>query len=163
MAFASLCNVSAEESIPSPDELLAEIPLSSSQKAFVQRSRKSVEAILDGRDDRLLMIVGPCSIHSEQSAYAYAERFARLAEEVSDRFFLVMRAYMEKPRTCGGWKGLIFDPDLNGSNNMSKGLSLSRKILIELTESQIPLGCEFLEINTSLFFSDAITWGCVGA
>lgn len=148
---------------PSPDALHAEIPLSSAQIHFVVTSRKTVKAILEGRDDRLLMIVGPCSIHSEKSAYAYAERFAHLAEKVADRFFLVMRAYMEKPRTCGGWKGLIFDPDLNGSNNMSRGLFLSRKILLELTERRIPLGCEFLEINTSLFYADLITWGCVGA
>ncbi|NGX54816.1 MAG: Phospho-2-dehydro-3-deoxyheptonate aldolase, Tyr-sensitive [Chlamydiae bacterium] len=162
----TLSTLSPEElatDIPTPLELASELPLTKSNTLFVNSCRQTVRSILQGLDNRLLMIVGPCSIHHPKSVYAYGEKFARLAKEVSERFFLVMRTYYEKPRTKKGWKGLIFDPNLDGSHDIGKGLRLTRELLVNLTEMGVPVGCEFLEIYTSHYFSDLITWGCIGA
>lgn len=149
--------------IPTPEEVRERFALHASEKQFLLDSRESIRRIMQGEDSRLLMIVGPCSLHEEESAYEYAKRFLKLSFEVKEKFFLVMRAYVEKPRTKTGWKGLLYDPDLDGSYNVKKGVLLTRKILHTLTTMQVPLACELLEITTSHYFSDLLTWGCIGA
>lgn len=149
--------------IPTPLELSLDFPRNKRAGVFVENARETIRGILQGVDPRLLMIVGPCSIHDEESTLEYAEKFRDLAEEVSDDYFLVMRAYFEKPRTTKGWKGLLYDPHLDGSYDMVTGLRLTRKLLVTLTEMEIPLGSELLEINTAPYISDLLSWGCIGA
>mgnify|MGYP001044640663 FL=1 len=146
-----------------PTELRSLYPLLNQQKAFIGNKRAEICQILSGKDSRHLLIVGPCSIHDVVSAKEYALRLSQLSREVSDHFLLVMRAYYEKPRTKLGWKGFLYDPDLNGSNDIQKGLSLTRQLLIDLTQLEIPLAAEFLEPASSVYFDDLISWGCIGA
>jgi len=150
-------------SLPTPEELQKDFPLTQAAASFVLRSREAVESILNGWDSRRLLIVGPCSIHDLSSALEYAERFRKLSERVSDHFFMIMRTYFEKSRTILGWKGMLYDPDLDGSYNLAKGARLTRQLLAELTEMHIPTGSELLEINTIHYYVDFLTWGCVGA
>lgn len=152
-----------QATLPTPSKLRKEIPLTDSHANFILNARESIEAILNGWDSKRLLIVGPCSIHDHKAARDYALRFKKLSEQVGDHFFMVMRTYFEKPRTNIGWKGLIYDPDLDGSHNLAKGVRLTRQLLADLAEMGIPTGCELLEINTSHYYSDFISWGCVGA
>src|ERR1700722_15429997 len=149
--------------LPTPQEMQNEIPLTRTHASFVLHSRETVEAIFNGWDSRRLLIIGPCSIHELQASREYAKRVKQLAEQVADRFFLIMRTYLEKPRTIIGWKGMLYDPDMNGTYNLEKGVRQARQLLAELTEMGVPLGCELLEINTSHYYSDFLTWGCIGA
>jgi 3-deoxy-7-phosphoheptulonate synthase len=149
--------------LPTPEELRRRWPLDIEDEEFIFHSRRQIENILQGKDPRLLMVVGPCSLHDEASTYEYAHHFRSLAAQVEKKFFLVMRAYVEKPRTKMGWKGLLYDPKLDGSDDLIGGLELSRKILLQLTQIKAPVGCEFLEINSSPYFSDLLSWGCIGA
>lgn len=151
------------KSLPTPFELQKAIPLSDVQSAFIGQSRKTLEAILNGRDPRKILIVGPCSIHDYRAAVEYAHLLSDLSERVSDQFFIVMRTYFEKPRTIGGWKGFLYDPDLDGSHNLARGISLTRQLLSDITDLSIPVGCELLELNTSHYYSDFLSWGCIGA
>jgi 3-deoxy-7-phosphoheptulonate synthase len=152
-----------KNSLLTPEELHKEIPLTEEHSAFVLRSRETVEAILNGWDTRRLLIIGPCSIHDLSSARDYAQRLSQLATQVCDQFFIVMRAYFEKPRTILGWKGMLYDPDIDGSYNMAKGVWQTRQLLAELTEMHVPVGCELLEINTASYYADFLSWGCIGA
>ncbi|MFZ0564923.1 MAG: 3-deoxy-7-phosphoheptulonate synthase [Chlamydiales bacterium] len=165
LSMTSLCltSISINEAFPSPQELRAQIPCLEAHTHFVQKSRKTIEAILKGLDSRLLIVVGPCSIHDLESAREYAWRLSELASHVSDRFFLVMRTYFEKPRTSLGWKGFLYDPDLNGSHNLTKGIRLARQLLLELTDMKVPVGSELLEAITAPYYSDFLSWGCIGA
>lgn len=163
MTLLSLPPDTLEELLPTPLEIQDEIPCLWSHASFIRRSRETVEAILNGRDPRLLLIVGPCSIHDFDSAREFALKFRNLAASVSDRFFLIMRTYFEKPRTVLGWKGLLHDPDLNGSFDFSKGIRISRTLLSELADMEIPTGSELLEMTSSSYYSDFLTWGCIGA
>jgi 3-deoxy-7-phosphoheptulonate synthase len=147
----------------SPRELLKEYPLSIKQMRFVEKSREIIRNILNGVDNRLLLIIGPCSIHDRQATIEYAKKLAALAEAVSDSFFIVMRLYYEKPRTTTGWKGMLYDPHLDGSNDINGGLRLTRSILSEATDMEIPVAAEILEPSSVHYFGDLITWGCVGA
>ncbi len=149
--------------VPTPEELINEYPLSLQDRNFIHHSRESVRAILEGGDRRLLLIVGPCSIHDLDSALEYAHRLSRLSHRVSDHLFIIMRAYVEKPRTITGWKGLLYDPDLDGSYNLGKGMRSSRQLFAELTRLRVPIGCELLEMVTAPYFADFLTWGCIGA
>lgn len=151
------------ENLPTPKELLQEIPLTLSEQDFVIKSRAEILSQLMGQDPRTLLIVGPCSLHDSEAVIDYAIKLQKLAEEVEDSFLIVMRAYFEKPRTSLGWKGMIHDPDLNGSNNISRGLRKTRKLLKELTSLGMPLACEFLDPAMTLYLGDTISWGCVGA
>jgi len=153
----------AECVVPTPEELQQEIPLTKTHAEFIMRSRQTVEAILNGTDERRLLIAGPCSIHDLAAAQEYARRFQTLSSRVSDRFFLIMRTYFEKSRTIVGWKGMLYDPDIDGSYNLAKGIKQTRQLLSELTDMQIPVGCELLEINTTHYYTDFLTWGCIGA
>ena len=146
-----------------PAILSDEIPLTAPASELVHTSRRRAEAILDAEDPRLLLVVGPCSIHDPRAALEYAGRLKELADEVGDALFVVMRVYFEKPRTVIGWKGLINDPDLDGSYHINKGLRLARRVLADLAELGLPAGTEFLDTTLGQFYADLISWGAIGA
>src|SRR5881296_3136467 len=146
-----------------PAILLEELPLSEKGSLVVGRTRKEVTRVLRGEDDRLLVIVGPCSIHDPVAGLDYARRLKKLADELGHDLRIVMRVYFEKPRTTVGWKGLINDPHLDGSFAINEGLRLARRLLLDLVELGLPSGCEFLDPITPQFTSDLVTWGAIGA
>lgn len=160
---AFLLNSTHTETIPSPEELLEEFPLLEEEAQYIQSSRQEIRDILHKRDSRHLMIVGPCSIHDVTSATLFAKKLKALAQSLSDTFLLVMRVYFEKPRTLLGWKGILRDPDLDNSYDTNKGLRLTRQLLLELAELQVPVATEFLDPASAFYFSDLISWGCIGA
>ncbi len=147
----------------SPAKLASEFPLTEDAANYLVQQRQEVEAILKGDDQRLLVIIGPCSIHDTQAAIDYATRLAKLHQEFKDDLCILMRVYFEKPRTTVGWKGLISDPDLDGSFNANKGLRLARRLLQEITELKLPIATEFLDMVNGQYIADLITWGAVGA
>ncbi len=149
--------------LPSALELKASLPLSTSLTEQVSAHRRAVRAILEGDDTRLLVIVGPCSLHDPQSALEYAERLTNLAAEVSDQMLLVMRAYVEKPRTTIGWKGLAYDPRLDGSDDMAVGLKLSRELMREMLYMGLPVATEILQPMAAGYFDDLLSWVAIGA
>jgi 3-deoxy-7-phosphoheptulonate synthase len=146
-----------------PAILLEELPLSDKGSQVVARARKEVARILSGEGDRLIVIVGPCSIHDPEAGLEYARRLEAVADELSEDLRIVMRVYFEKPRTTVGWKGLINDPNLDGSFAINEGLRLARRLLLDLAELGLPSGCEFLDPITPQFISDLVTWGAIGA
>ncbi len=156
-------NVSAESPILTPDALKALLPLTPSARQTMLAARETVRRILDRADSRLLVICGPCSIHDPEAAIDYAQRLKRLAAEVSDTLFLVMRVYFEKPRTTTGWKGLINDPHLDDSFAIEDGLKTARRLLLDLAEMDMPAGTEALDPITPQYLSDLVTWGVIGA
>ena len=127
----------------------------------IAEQRQTIENILDGTDDRLLVITGPCSIHDEKSALEYADRLIQLQEKVSDQIFLVMRAYIEKPRTTVGWKGFLYDPNLDGSANMQLGLEKSRQLYLQIIEKGLPIASEILSPMATAYFSNSLNPGVV--
>ena len=141
----------------------AEYPLSRSTAAAVQENRRKLRAILDGNSERLLVILGPCSIHHVESALQYAERLRELSRQVGSKIFIVMRVYFEKPRTTLGWKGLIYDPDINGEYQIEKGILVARKLLLQIAQMGLPIATELLDPVSSSFFIDAVTWAGIGA
>ncbi|HSX26497.1 MAG TPA: 3-deoxy-7-phosphoheptulonate synthase [Chlamydiales bacterium] len=149
--------------LPCPAELKEEFPLSRPAKAFIAAARKTAENILQRKDERLAAIVGPCSIHDPESACEYAGRIKKLAQELEKSLFLVMRLFVEKPRTRLGWKGMVYDPHLDGSNDIAMGLRLSRRLFVEMAERGVPCATELLEPLIVPYFDDLITWGLVGA
>ena len=151
-----------QEVIP-PSQLHAEIPLSDSGARTVFETRKDIHKILHGEDDRLLVIMGPCSIHDPEAAREYAQRLKGLIPRVEKEICLVMRVYFEKPRTTVGWKGLINDPDLDGSFQINKGLRLARHLLTDLADIGIPAATEFLDLISPQYIADLISWGAIGA
>jgi 3-deoxy-7-phosphoheptulonate synthase len=146
-----------------PAILLEELPVSEAASQTVSHGREEVSKILWGDDDRLIVIVGPCSIHDPRAGMEYARRLRGLADEVAADLRLVMRVYFEKPRTTVGWKGLINDPHLDNSFAINEGLRLGRHFLLDLAELGLPAGCEFLDPITPQFISDLVTWGAIGA
>jgi 3-deoxy-7-phosphoheptulonate synthase len=146
-----------------PAILAEEIPLTDAASELVAASRRTLEAILDGRDPRLAVIVGPCSIHDPVAALDYARRLKSLAAALSERLFIVMRVYFEKPRTTVGWKGLINDPDLDTSSHINRGLRLARQLLADVAEVGLPAGTEFLDTTFGQFYTDLVSWGAIGA
>jgi 3-deoxy-7-phosphoheptulonate synthase len=151
------------EFLPSYRELKARFPLLPTQHRFIEESRQTVRAILNGTDPRLLIIVGPCSIHDPLSAKEFAQRLRQLALSVSSHLYLIMRVYCEKPRTSFGWKGFLHDPHLDGSHAIHMGIEWTRQLLLELTSMHIPTATEFLDPLTSFYYDDLITWGSIGA
>ena len=149
--------------LASPAALLEELPLGEERERFVVRGRQEVEAVLDGSDDRLLVVVGPCSVHDVDAALEYAGRLAAFAETRRDDLLVVMRVYFEKPRTTIGWKGLINDPHLDGSGDVNAGLRVARALLLQVLDLGLPIGCEFLDPITPQYISDAVAWGAIGA
>lgn len=149
--------------LPSPAELAAGLPLDAHTSNVVERGRDQVRAIMDGLDDRLLVVVGPCSIHDTKVGLEYARRLAETAKEHEADLLIVMRAYFEKPRTTVGWKGLINDPALDGSHDVAKGLEMARKFLLDVACLGLPTGTEFLEPISPQYTADVISWGAIGA
>ena len=156
-------NIRAVHVLTSPAALAEDLPLDDKSSEFVTQARKQIEAILSGQDNRLIVIVGPCSIHDTEAGLDYARRLSVLADKYRDSLCVVMRVYFEKPRTRMGWKGLINDPDLNGSYHINKGLRLARKFLLDVTELQLPAATEFLDTTFGQYFSDIISLGAIGA
>ena len=156
-------HVAGFQPLIAPEELLAELPLGRSQAAVVQRSREAVRRVLAGEDDRLLVVVGPCSVHDVRAAVDYAVRLAGTAADLADELCVVMRVYFEKPRTTVGWKGLINDPGLDGSHDVHRGLRTARRLLLDVVDLGLPVGCEFLDPNSPQYIADAVSWGAIGA
>jgi len=156
-------NVKSFTPLKTPEELIKEIPLSNSASQTVIASRRAIHEILQKNDSRLLVIVGPCSIHDEKAAIEYAERLGRLSQKVEDTFHLVMRVYFEKPRTSLGWKGMINDPMLDGSCDVMKGLGKARRLLLAITELGIPTATEMLDPITPQYIADLVCWSAIGA
>lgn len=149
--------------IPSPDTIRAELPLTARRAVAVQADRDEIADILAGRDDRLLIVVGPCSVHDPIAALDYARRLAPLAQQFADRLKIVMRVYFEKPRTTVGWKGLINDPGMDGTFDVERGLRTARSLLLDIIDLGLPVGCEFLEPTSPQYIADAVAWGAIGA
>jgi 3-deoxy-7-phosphoheptulonate synthase len=150
------------ELIP-PAKLLDELPLGEERATAVVRGRQQVVGVLDASDDRLLVVVGPCSVHDVDAALEYAHRLGETAKDLGDELLVTMRVYFEKPRTTTGWKGLINDPHLDASGDVNEGLRIARKLLLEVLDLGLLVGCEFLDPITPQYISDAVAWGAIGA
>jgi 3-deoxy-7-phosphoheptulonate synthase len=146
-----------------PSLLLEELPLGDERETTVINGRSAVVDVLDRSDDRLLVVVGPCSVHDVEAALDYAGRLSAVASDLEDDLLIAMRVYFEKPRTTTGWKGLINDPHLDGSGDVNTGLRLARDLLLEVLDLGLPIGCEFLDPITPQYISDAVSWGAIGA
>jgi 3-deoxy-7-phosphoheptulonate synthase len=156
-------SVPSPQRLPSALQLKHQLPLDAVLVEQLASHREAVRAILNGEDSRLLLIVGPCSIHDPRSALEYAERLAKLSAEVGDQMLLVMRAYVEKPRTTVGWKGLAYDPQLDGSDDMAGGLTLSRELMREMLRLGLPIATEILQPMAAGYFDDLLSWVAIGA
>jgi 3-deoxy-7-phosphoheptulonate synthase len=156
-------NVLSSELLPTPEQVKAKLPLSQVSEDFVIRSRDVVRAILDRRDPRLFVVVGPCSVHDVEAAKEYALRLKALAARVQKSMYLIMRVYFEKPRTTVGWKGLINDPDMDDSFHVERGIHLARELLRWLAEQEIPAATEALDPLMPQYLSDLIAWYAIGA
>src|SRR6201996_1039185 len=151
------------EPLLAPAALLAELPLGADRETTVEQGRTDIRRVLDMADDRLLVIVGPCSVHDPVAALDYARRLAEVRRSLDDDLLIVMRVYFEKPRTVTGWKGLINDPDLNDSYDVHKGLRAARRLLLDIVELGLPVACEWLDPVTPQYIADAVAWGAIGA
>lgn len=151
-----------EEVIP-PDDLLAALPVSTEASQLIFATRKAIAEIVHGRDPRLLVVVGPCSIHDPEAALEYAQRLAEQASAYQDQLLIIMRVYFEKPRTTIGWKGLINDPNLNGSFDINGGLHTARGLLRDIAELGLGCGTEYLDPITPQYLGDLVSWGAIGA
>ena len=149
--------------ILSPEELMADLPLSEAASRTVYDTRQGIYDVLDGKDDRLVVIIGPCSIHDTKAAVEYGNRLNALMEELKGDLLIVMRVYFEKPRTTIGWKGLINDPDMDESFHINKGVRKARKLLLNLADAGIPAGHEYLDLISPQYISDLVAWGAIGA
>ena len=155
--------ISSTKEMISPSDLINELPLSEKAIDTVLHCRSEIADILNGDDERIMLIVGPCSIHDVDAATEYATKLLKLKQEVKDNILVIMRVYFEKPRTVIGWKGLINDPDLDNSFNINKGIKIARKLLIDLAEMGVPAGHEYLDLISPQYISDVICWGAIGA
>ena len=156
-------NVLWKAPLPTPRDVKSQLPQPEASAEFIRESRGAIERILDGEDNRFLLVAGPCSIHDVHSAMEYGERLKGLSEEVRDVILPVMRVYFEKPRTTVGWKGLLNDPDLNGSFNVPKGINLARQLLLHLAEIGLAAGTEALDTTFPQYIGDLISWTAIGA
>ncbi|MBI5612045.1 MAG: 3-deoxy-7-phosphoheptulonate synthase, partial [Gammaproteobacteria bacterium] len=156
-------NVLSQDLLPTPEQVKAALPLTTKASATVTRGRAAIRRILDRQDHRLFVVVGPCSVHDIKAAHEYAARLKRLADELSDTLYIVMRVYFEKPRTTVGWKGLINDPFMDDSFHIEKGLYLARELLLYLAELGLPTATEALDPITPQYLSDLVTWTAIGA
>ncbi|GAA4427920.1 3-deoxy-7-phosphoheptulonate synthase [Georgenia halophila] len=162
-ASTSDLRIRALDPLPAPRELCEDLPLGTRRGDLVATTRREVRDVLRGEDDRLLVVVGPCSVHDPAAALEYARRLAAVAREHADDLVVVMRVYFEKPRTTVGWKGLINDPHLDGSHDVHHGLRLAREVLLGVLDAGVPAACEFLEPTSPQYLADAVTWGAIGA
>lgn len=155
--------ISEIRELRTPAEVMREFPRTDAATRTVISSRHAMHTILQGTDDRLAVVIGPCSIHDPKAAIEYATRLAALRETFADRLEIIMRVYFEKPRTTVGWKGLINDPDLDGSFDIDNGLRLARSVLLEINNLGLPAATEFLDMTTPQYFADLVSWGAIGA
>ena len=155
--------IAATKELVSPAQIHEQFPLTEAASATTALARKEVQAVMSGNDDRLVVIVGPCSIHDPKSAIEYAEKLAKLKDELTDDLVIIMRVYFEKPRTTVGWKGLINDPDLNNTYSVNKGLGIARDLLLDINNMGVPAGCEYLDLITPQYTADVVSWGAIGA
>ena len=155
--------LTALKEIRTPAEVITEFPRTDAATRTVLSARHAVHNILHGSDDRLVVVIGPCSIHDPKAALDYARRLTEMRHELGAALEIVMRVYFEKPRTTVGWKGLINDPNLDGSFDIDNGLRLARSILLEVNNLGLPAGCEFLDMTTPQYFADLVAWGAIGA
>jgi len=149
--------------IQTPEALMQELPLTEQAANTVAETRQQIYDVLDGKDDRLVVIIGPCSIHDTDAAHEYADRLRKLMDELKGELIIVMRVYFEKPRTTVGWKGLINDPDLDGSFHINKGVRKARELLLSLADKGVPAGHEYLDLISPQYISDLVCWGAIGA
>ena len=156
-------NIKSTQALITPEQLKADLPISEKAISSVEQGREDVKNILDRKDHRMFLVIGPCSIHDVQAAKEYAEKLKQLSDKVSDTLLLVMRVYFEKPRTTVGWKGLINDPYLNDTFKIEDGLKISRKLLIDLAELGLPLSTEALDPISPQYLQDLISWSAIGA
>ena len=147
----------------SPDQLIGDFPITDAAAATVYRARQSIHHILQDTDDRLLVVIGPCSVHDPDAAREYAAKLQPMTEELKEDLLIVMRVYFEKPRTTVGWKGLINDPDLNGTFHINRGLHLARELLLDINSLGVPAGTEYLDPISPQYVADLISWGAIGA
>ena len=163
MAQVTDLHISSNIPLPAPALLLTEVERSHDQADFIAESRQHIRNILNGDDQRLLIICGPCSIHDPKAGIEYARKLAKLAEQVKHQIYIVMRVYFEKPRTTVGWKGLIMDPKLDGSDNIPEGLRQARLFLREIIDIGLPTATELLDPITPQYIADLISWSAIGA
>ncbi|NOI64795.1 3-deoxy-7-phosphoheptulonate synthase [Vibrio sp. 99-8-1] len=156
-------NISDEQVLITPNQLKDKLPLSDNARRFIQESRQTISNIIHKKDHRLLVVCGPCSIHDIDAAKEYAKRLKNLSEQLSDQIYIVMRVYFEKPRTTVGWKGLINDPQLDGTFDIEHGLHVGRKLLVDLAEMEIPLATEALDPISPQYLADTFSWAAIGA
>ena len=162
-APASVASHRVAQALPTPSQLRETLPLSSMLRERIARQRQAIRDVLNGKDDRLLVITGPCSLHDSDAALEYAERLAQLSTQLGDQLLLVMRAYVEKPRTTVGWKGMLYDPRLDGSGDMAEGLTLSRRLMLAMIELGLPVATELLQPLATGYFDDLPGWAAIGA
>ncbi len=155
--------IESYEPLVTSKELQEKIPTTVEVNRKIQESRQIVNNIIQNKDDRILAIVGPCSIHDPKAAMEYAHKLKEISDKVSDKIYIVMRTYFEKPRTVGGWKGLIIDPDLDGSYNIEKGLTMARSLLIDIIKLGLPVGCEVLDPIVPQYIDELMSWSAIGA
>lgn len=155
--------ITQETLLSLPQQLKTQLPLSASLTAQIAEHRQTIQNILAGTDPRLLVITGPCSIHDPVAALEYAQKLQYLQAQVSDQIFLVMRAYIEKPRTTVGWKGFMYDPELDGSSDLQAGLEQSRQLYLHIIEMGLPIASEILSPMATAYFDDLLAWGAIGA
>ena len=155
--------ISGMEELVPPCDLIAQQPISEKSSKLVFNSRETISNIISRKDQRLVVVVGPCSIHDPKATREYAEKLSKEAKKYKKELFIVMRVYFEKPRTTVGWKGLINDPDLNNSFKINKGLSIARQLLRDINDLGVPAGTEFLDVITPQYLADLISWGAIGA
>jgi len=155
--------IASIKAVTSPAEICEDVPISEMAAKTTFDTRVAIHNILCGKDDRLMVVMGPCSIHDPVAASEYGTKLKNLIDKFSEDLLIVMRVYFEKPRTTVGWKGLINDPDLDGSFHINKGLRLARQLLLDLNEMGVPAGSEFLDIITPQYITDLISWGAIGA
>ena len=155
--------ITGQRPLLTPAVLTGELPADEPVQRLVAQGRRTVESILTGTDDRLLVVVGPCSVHDPAAALDFARQLRPVADRLAAELFVVMRVYFEKPRTIGGWKGLINDPDLDGSFQINKGLRLARRLLLDVARCGLPVGTEFLDTIFGQYFADLVAWGGIGA
>ncbi|HKK16730.1 MAG TPA: 3-deoxy-7-phosphoheptulonate synthase AroG [Gammaproteobacteria bacterium] len=151
------------KAVTPPAEICEELPITEAAARTTFETRRAIHNILEGKDDRLMVVTGPCSIHDTKAAREYATRLKPLIDKYRNELLIIMRVYFEKPRTTVGWKGLINDPDLDNSFQINKGLRMARKLLLELNEMGVPAGTEYLDLVTPQYITDLISWGAIGA
>ncbi len=163
MEYIDNLNVQAQEVLLTPEQLKQRLPISEESAKHVSESRQVIRDILDGKDHRMFLVVGPCSIHDVDAAMDYARKLKALADEVSDTLYLVMRVYFEKPRTTTGWKGLINDPHMNDTFKIEEGLETGRKLLLDIVDLGLPTSTEALDPISPQYLQDVIAWSAIGA